>query len=116
LNDERIITLSELPVLPWSVLAPDLAGDYNDDGIVSAADYIVWRNRQGTDFELPNRDPNVIGNVGLEDYAVWSANFGNASAAGSGSNPVPEPAAWISAAMIAVCSAAARRRILFRLV
>ena len=61
-----------------------LAGDYNNDGVVDAADYVVWRNGLGTTF-TPN------------DYNVWRANFGAKSGAGSGSGAaVPEPiSAWL---------------------
>ena len=43
------MTLSNFLLAP-----PVLAGDYNDDGLVDAADYIVWRKFAGTDFPLPN--------------------------------------------------------------
>jgi serralysin len=61
-----------------------LTGDYNRDGIVDAADYIVWRKGLGTTFTQ-------------NDYNVWRANFGHtALGAGSGSGAianaaVPEP-------------------------
>jgi hypothetical protein len=67
-----------------TVNVPDtgLAGDYNGDNTVDAADYVVWRE-----------DPASFG--GQQGYDDWLANFGNSSAgAGSGgsSGAVPEPA------------------------
>ncbi|MEX2168354.1 MAG: pentapeptide repeat-containing protein [Pirellulales bacterium] len=57
-------------------------GDYNGNGVVDAADYVVWRNQAGTPAE----------------YSTWRANFG-ATAAGAGAvafseanAAVPEPA------------------------
>ena len=65
-------------------LAP-LVGDYNDDGKVDSADYVVWRREDGSEA----------------GYEAWRANFGNSAAGGgaSTSTSVPEPQcfslAWI---------------------
>jgi hypothetical protein len=68
-----------------------LAGDYNDDGVVDAADYVVWRNNLNGSISLPN-DPTP-GSVSAADYQVWKSNFG---ATGGGGlvvgSAVPEPA------------------------
>jgi autotransporter-associated beta strand protein len=57
-----------------------LAGDFNNDEAVNAADYVSWRKGVGTTYSL-------------SDYGVWRANFGQSSAAGSDSmfTTVPEP-------------------------
>ncbi len=50
-------------------------GDYNEDGVIDAADYTVWRDvlaAGGT--ELPN-DPTP-GTVDESDYVYWKAHFG----------------------------------------
>jgi hypothetical protein len=77
--------------------APLLAGDYNDDGIVDTADYIVWRKNFGGSF-LPN-ETVTPGSVDEDDYDVWIANFGQPGDSGSGAdNPlgqVPEPASLV---------------------
>jgi hypothetical protein len=78
--------------------AISLAGDYNENGVVDAADYTVWRDNLGAAAgTLPNDvDGGVIGQA---QYDTWKQNFGNV--AGSGSlavTTVPEPAAavlWI---------------------
>jgi hypothetical protein len=64
------------------MLEVSLAGDFNGDGIVDAADYVVWRKGLG------NRPA---------DYGVWRANFG--ATAGSGSEVVPLAAASAAAAV-----------------
>ena len=51
-----------------------LLGDYNADGAVDAADYVVWRKNVGTTNVLPN-DPDG-GTIGPLQYATWRANFG----------------------------------------
>jgi len=60
-----------------------LAGDYNGNGAVDAADYTVWRDGLGEFYEL-------------DDYDVWSENFGATLTDGAGSVAVPEPAScWM---------------------
>ena len=51
-----------------------LTGDYNNNGVVDAADYVVWRNNQGTSNALPN-DP-IGGMIGAAQYNQWRAHFG----------------------------------------
>jgi hypothetical protein len=62
---------------------PALAGDYNGDGIVNAADYSVWRNNLGAMISLPNEIAS-FGAVTQEDYDVWKAHYGDTAAAGAG--------------------------------
>lgn len=52
-----------------------LAGDYNTDGVVNAADYTVWRDNLGQSLALPN-ETATPGQVTREDYDAWKANFG----------------------------------------
>jgi hypothetical protein len=59
-----------------------LAGDYNNDGQVDAADYVVWR-----------KNPNAHGGDPA-GYNTWRMNFGAGAGSGalSGDVAVPEPA------------------------
>src|SRR4051794_40739063 len=88
-----------------------LAGDYNDDGVVDAIDYTVWRNHLGQSMTLPN--DATPGTVTQADYDVWRANFRNQSGSGAGATvTVPEPAAMVLlllAAAVAVLRDADRR-------
>ena len=60
-----------------------LIGDHNNDAVVNAADYTIWRNNLGTPTILLNEDPAVSpGEVTAEDYTVWKTNFGQAAQAG----------------------------------
>jgi hypothetical protein len=73
-----------------------LPGDYNDDGTVDAADYVVLRKGLGTPFSQTDID-------------MWRANFGESGGEGTSANaPVPEPAASILFA-IGLLSTAMRR-------
>ncbi|HEY2760904.1 MAG TPA: hypothetical protein VGI75_09175, partial [Pirellulales bacterium] len=48
----------------------ELSGDYDHNGIVDAADYVVWRMGNGTQSQ----------------YDAWRANYGNSTSAGAGSS------------------------------
>ena len=71
-----------------SVLGLD--GDYNNDGKVDAADYVVWRQNEGTTNALPN---DLHGEtIGANQYNTWRANYGMMlPASGGGAIAVPEP-------------------------
>jgi hypothetical protein len=56
-----------------------MPGDFNADGMVDAADYVVWRK-------------NADGQFDESDYADWRANFGRSGASASSQTVVPEPA------------------------
>lgn len=53
-------------------------GDYNRNGIVDTADYVVWRKTLGTVVAAAGdgADGNLDGTVGPEDHGVWRENFG----------------------------------------
>ena len=57
-----------------------LAGDYNNNNVVDAADYTVWRNNLGAELSLPNETLSK-GVVDREDFNAWKANYGSAEAA-----------------------------------
>jgi beta-xylosidase len=59
---------------------PDLPGDYNNDGTVDAADYIVWRDTLGSTTDLrADGTGNLV--VDGNDLRVWRAHFGNTTSA-----------------------------------
>jgi autotransporter-associated beta strand protein len=84
------------------VSAPGLPGDFNGDGAVDAADYVVWRSNETANNPLPN-DNGVATQV--ERFDLWRANFGAMSGGGTLSSApagVPEPG---SAALVVVAGA-----------
>ena len=86
-------------------LTTEIFGDYNDNGIVDAPDYGIWRNSVGATNGLA-ADGNGNGLVDLPDYVIWRDNFGQAL---SWPSIVPEPTTWMLA-VTALCLIFARRR------
>jgi hypothetical protein len=81
-----------------------LPGDYNEDGVVDAADYTRWRDNLGANIALPNEGAST-GVVDQQDYDFWKLHFGEgAPGAGGGSlSAVPEPAtAWFLMPLAAI--------------
>ncbi|MDP3939897.1 MAG: hypothetical protein Q8R92_17400, partial [Deltaproteobacteria bacterium] len=63
-------------------------GDYNGNGVVDAADYVLWRKGGPLSNEV-----DTPGTVNEADYTAWRARFGNAFGSGSVAGAaVPEPA------------------------
>ncbi len=85
-----------------------VAGDYNENGSVDAADYNIWRDNLGTAFVLPNRSPTETGNVNQADYDFWKTNFSPAASVAAAA-AVPEPMSVALAALMTLAIAACRR-------
>jgi hypothetical protein len=80
-----------------------LAGDYNRDDRVDAADYVVWRDTFGSTAELA-ADGSGNSAIDQADYDIWRANFGfvfeeHTGARASASGAVPEPGGIVIAAI-----------------
>jgi uncharacterized repeat protein (TIGR03803 family) len=78
----------------FMLAAPAIPGDYNSNGVIDAADYVVWRKTLGqTGANLP-ADGSHNNQVDSADYSVWRARFGNTSGSGAGTvaaTTIPEP-------------------------
>jgi hypothetical protein len=84
-----------------------LPGDYNNNHVVDASDYVVWRKNLGLATTLPN--DTTPGSVSQADYDVWRAHFGQTGGSATGaiaSAAVPEPATFVMliAGILAMCS------------
>lgn len=101
------VSTTATPVVP-------LAGDYNGNGIVDGADYVLWRHTYGQSVTSgQGADGNQSGAIDDGDYAVWRQHFGSTSGAGaelSTSAAVPEPCAIASLVIAAMCGACCRSR------
>jgi hypothetical protein len=102
-------TAARPPTYDLFVPPAGLTGDYNDDGKVDGADYVVWRKHEGTMTALPN-DP-VGGMIGATQFNNWRMHFGEMEMPGSGSGigAVPEPSA-VALVLLGLASLAARGR------
>jgi len=93
------------------------SGDFNADGKVDMADYLVWRKSMGQTGHQLAADSNGNGSVDAGDYDAWQKNFGNvvSGGGGAGESLVPEPSS--TALMLVVANAAAiasRRRVFIK--
>ena len=74
-------------------------GDYNSDGTVNAADYVVWRKKLGQSGDGPPADGDLDGHMDQAGYDLWRAQFGERFSAPSGAAlggfAVPEPLTWL---------------------
>lgn len=87
--------------------AVGVSGDYNNNGVVDAADYVLWRNGG----PLQN-DPTP--GVQASDYTYWRSRFGATAGAGAGVSAnvsaVPEPSSLVLFTFAVVGGLAAGRR------
>lgn len=83
----RLVVYSDLTTTPAGVL-----GDYNNNGVVDAADYVLWRNGGSLQNEGVTTGSNTP-----EDYTYWRSRFGATTGTGAGleGGAVPEPATWL---------------------
>ena len=87
----------------------ELASDYNQNGVVDAADYAVWRDNLGAVVGTLENDADG-GVIGAAQYNTWVANFGNpGSGAGTGA-AVPELATLYLLLLVGFVAVAAGTR------
>jgi hypothetical protein len=94
-----------------------IAGDFNNNGVVDAADYVLWRKGGALQNETA-----TIGSASAEDYDVWRLNFGKrgwtiGTPIGSGTGEfgtVPEPSALLVVFAGTLAVVARRGRLTFR--
>ena len=75
--------------IDYTILPGGVPGDYNGNGVVDMADYVLWRNGGPLQNEVDSPDT-----VNAGDYTVWRSLFGTTASSGSlsgTSSSVPEP-------------------------
>jgi hypothetical protein len=82
-----------------------LAGDYNGDGAVDAADYVVWRKTLGQTGIGLAADGNANGEIEAGDYVIWSARFGQIPGGGQATKRLPLPVPEPTAALLLIAAA-----------
>jgi hypothetical protein len=88
------VGVTEIPFDTLGVVYLTLPGDFNHDGAVNAADYVVWRKSDGSST----------------NYNLWRTNFGKSTNAGTGTaialpagTLVPEPSTCVLLWFVAAC-------------
>jgi hypothetical protein len=94
LNDQASVARSFLHTGLAMLDATALPGDFDENGHVDAADYVVWRDSMGQTGPGLAADGNGDEIIDGVDYTIWRAHFGKAAgSSGSLSHAlVPEPA------------------------
>jgi hypothetical protein len=88
--------------LQATLVVPTVAGDFNGDTKVNAADLTIWRNAFATTNAA---DSDNDGDSDGQDFLVWQRNVTNTPV-----SSVPEPTAVVTALTGLALAAAARRR------
>jgi hypothetical protein len=98
------------------IVPPTTNGDYNGNGFVDAADYVVWRKTLNQ-LVVPagsGADGNSSGRIDVGDFNIWRRSFGDTvPGAGSGAYAlgVPEPTTTVLVLLgLASAAAASRKR------
>jgi prepilin-type N-terminal cleavage/methylation domain-containing protein/prepilin-type processing-associated H-X9-DG protein len=112
-EDTRLVLSGRIVALP---AAEVIAGDYDRDGVVSASDYVLWRNAIGTSVTNPGdgADGNRNGAIDPGDYQVWRIHFGtmgSTSATPGVNTSVPEPQTALYVGLLMIGVSSIRRRI-----
>lgn len=93
-RDPQIVVPNDVTFY-FNFTEPESTGDFNQDGVVDAADYTLWRSTEGSTTNLV-ADANGDGMVDLLDYNVWRSNYGLQPGTASSVVAIPEPStAWL---------------------
>jgi hypothetical protein len=115
----RVLTVSEIQML---LSDPHPQGDYNRNGVVDAADYVVWRHDVGNTVPAcSGADANCNTFVENSEYQVWRNNYGRLSTGsgtavgsefGAPTASIPEPTSFLLSVLgiVIIASSEMRKR------
>ena len=79
------MSLDNIKIEFLDVTPPGLDGDYNENDILDAADYTVWRDAYEVGGTIPNGNRYATGGIAeATDFLYWRAHFGETAGAGAG--------------------------------
>jgi hypothetical protein len=90
-----------------SAIPEPLAGDFDDNGAVDGADFLVWQRQLGGLGDGTGADANGDGQVTAADLVDWSQAFGSQA---NLATPAPEPTIAVMLLTTAALFPAPRRR------
>lgn len=90
-------------------LAPTQDADFNNDGIVNGADFLLWQRNFGGAGGLPQGDADGNGQINAADLTIWKAQFGTSPSTALAA-AVPEPTSGLSALLALGAAAMVRQK------
>jgi hypothetical protein len=91
--------------------SPGVPGDYDKNGAVDAADYVMWRITMGQSVAaFTGADGDGSGTIDQADYEFWRARFGDQLPGAADLLPVPEATTGALLFASAICLASRSRR------
>ena len=85
------IAITDVAAVASLVTATGIAGDFNGNGVVDAADYTTWMDNLGNPSEsVINNAGDGLNGVDAADHPIWATNF-QAGVGTATTGAVPEP-------------------------
>jgi len=79
-------------------------GDFNNDGVINAADFTVWQDNLGLSSSALNGNGSGAATVVQADYLLWKTNFEALATGPEGTTAVPEPTTLLLALLALVAA------------
>jgi len=113
-GDATLFNLAQTPgaggTLVLNAAGGSSAGDFNNDGVVDAADYTTWMDNLGNPSEsVINNAGDGLNGVNAADYGIWKTNFQAGVGAGSAA-AVPEPSSFMLTLLVVASMFVKRRK------